>query len=99
MERLSLNYNEQLGLKNIINDLTGKYPFIKKVILYGSKARWDFLEDSVIDLLFVMDENIPGSTKSLMNDIIYNHELSNDITVLALFVSESDFRNRVSTFF
>ncbi len=97
-EGLSLNYNEQLGLKNIINELTDKYPFIKKVILYGSKARGDFLEDSDIDLLFIMDGNVPRSTKSQMSDIIYNHELSNDITVPAIFISESDFKNKLNTF-
>lgn len=97
-EGLPLHHNEQLGLKGIINELTVKYPFIRKVILYGSKARGDFLEDSDIDLLFITEGDVPRSTKLQMSDIIYNHELSNDIVVSAIFISESDFKNKINTF-
>lgn len=39
------------------------FPEIKKIILYGSKARGDFLEDSDIDLLFVIESFIDKKTK------------------------------------
>lgn len=96
--KVSLNYNELSGLEGIINELTDKYPIIKKVILYGSRARGDFVEDSDMDLLFVLDNGFLRTIKSQMSDIIYNHELSNDIVVSAVFVSEADFKNKLSTF-
>lgn len=96
--KVSLNYNELSGLESIINELTDKYPIIKKVILYGSRARGDFVEDSDMDLLFVLDNGFLRTIKSQMSDIIYNHELSNDIVVSAVFVSETDFKNKLSTF-
>ena len=98
MDTLSLNYNEQIGLKGLINELTKKYSSIKTIILYGSKARGDFLEESDIDLLFISDNNIPWSLKAEMSDIIYDHELANDIVVSAIFVSEFEFKNKLSLF-
>lgn len=95
---IALNYNEQLALKGVINDLTNRYSFIRKLMVYGSKARGDFLEDSDIDLLFVVDTDIQRSTKSQIYDIIYNHELLHDTVISAIFVSESDFRDRVNPF-
>ncbi len=98
-QELPLNYNEQRGIKGIIDELTKKYLYIiKKIILYGSKARGDFLEDSDIDLLFISESEVSRAAKSEMNDIIYDHELSNDIVVSAIFISESDFKNKINTF-
>ncbi|NWF75899.1 MAG: nucleotidyltransferase domain-containing protein [Nitrospirae bacterium] len=94
---IPLNYNEQHALKGIINEVTSKYP-IKKVILYGSKARGGSLEGSDIDILFITENNIDRSTRFVISDIIYNYELSNDVIVSAIFVSEADFRERLSTF-
>ena len=98
MDTLSFNYNEQIGLKGLVNELTEKYPVIKTIILYGSKARGDFLEESDIDLLFISDNNIPWSIKAEMSDIIYNHELATDIVLSAIFISESEYKTRVSLF-
>lgn len=98
MDTVSLNYNEQVGLKGLVKELTEKYSFIKSIMLYGSKARGDFLEESDIDLLFIADGNIPRSIRDEMSDIIYNHELANDIVVSAIFISESEFKNKLSLF-
>jgi predicted nucleotidyltransferase len=98
IDTLFLSYNEQIGLNGLVKELTEKYSSIKTIMLYGSKARGDFLEESDIDLLFIADANIPWSMKGEMSDIIYNHELANDIVVSAIFISESEFKNKVSLF-
>ncbi|MEW6416494.1 MAG: nucleotidyltransferase domain-containing protein [Nitrospirota bacterium] len=97
-EQIPLNYNEQCALKGIIDELVSKYPFIKRIILYGSKARGDFIEDSDVDLLFIVEGDVSRSIKMQMNDIIYNYELSHDVVISAIFVSERDFRDKVNTF-
>lgn len=97
IEDIPLNYNEQHALKGIINEVTSKYP-IKKLILYGSKARGGSLEGSDIDILFITEDNIDRSTRFEISDIIYNYEVSNDVVVSAIFVSGADFRKRVSPF-
>lgn len=98
LDTIPLNYNEQIGIKGIISDLVEKYSFIKQIILYGSRARGGFLEGSDIDLLFVTETEITRSLKTEISDTIYDHELANDIVVSAVFISESDFRNKISPF-
>ncbi|MBI4837917.1 MAG: nucleotidyltransferase domain-containing protein [Nitrospirae bacterium] len=97
-DKLALNYNEQSGLKGIIRNLTRKYSFIDKIMLYGSKARGDFSEDSDIDLLFITKIPVSRSIKNEMNDIIYNYELKHDIIVSVIVIPESDFKNKISPF-
>lgn len=98
LDRVNLNYDEQLGLTGAVNDLTRKYPIITQIILYGSKAKGGFLEDSDIDILIVTQHIIPREVKHEVSDIIYNHELAHDIVISALIVSESDYRNKLSPF-
>jgi len=95
---LSLNYNEQIGLNGIVQELTDKFQFIKKVILYGSKARVDFVGDSDIDLLFILEREVSRLEKSEMSDIIYDYELANDIVISAIFIPEHEFRDKASIF-
>lgn len=98
VKTVSLNYNEQTALTGIIDEITANYPFIKKIIIYGSKARGDFIEESDIDLLFITDKDIPRTIKTQISDIIYNYELANDIVVSAIFIAESEFNEKVSLF-
>ncbi|HBI23354.1 MAG TPA: hypothetical protein DDX84_03915 [Nitrospiraceae bacterium] len=48
---MNLNYNELQGFKGAINELACRYSFIDQVILYGSKARGESIEESDIDIL------------------------------------------------
>jgi predicted nucleotidyltransferase len=98
LDTLPFNYNEHQGMQGIISEITKRYPHIKKIILYGSKARGDFAEDSDLDLLFVTDTQLSRSLKNQIIDVIYNHELKNDIVISAIFISEYTFNNKVSTF-
>lgn len=57
-----------------INIFQLNYPVIKKAILYGSKARGDFLENSDIGLLLITEGSVPIQTKYQVFDIIYKKE-------------------------
>lgn len=57
-----------------INIFQLNYPVIKKAILYGSKARGDFLENSDINLLLITEGSVPIQTKYQVFDIIYKKE-------------------------
>ncbi|MCF6149856.1 MAG: nucleotidyltransferase domain-containing protein [Candidatus Kuenenia sp.] len=94
-----LNYPERFGLRDIIVELTKNFPTIKKAILYGSKARGNFLENSDIDLLLITEGNISMQLKYQIFDIVYKHELLNDIVVSVILVSEADFENKLNTLF
>jgi len=98
LDKINLNYNELQGLNGAINELTNRYPFIEQVILYGSKARGDSIEESDIDILIVTEYPVPRETKYLISDIIYNHELERDIMISAIIVPQADYRNKISPF-
>ena len=61
-----------LKLKNEFKSFLGNR--LTKFILYGSKARGDFNEDSDIDILLVVD-NLDLDTKEQLADIIVDMEL------------------------
>ena len=98
LDKINLNYNELQGLKGAINELACRYSFIDQVILYGSKARGESIEESDIDILIVTEYPVPRETKYLISDIIYNNELKHDIIISAIIVPQSDYRNKISPF-
>ena len=51
-----LTNNERNALFELKEKITEKYPGVK-LILYGSKARGDYTQDSDIDLLIVIDDD------------------------------------------
>lgn len=58
-----------LKQEKIINEIFEKYPQIKKVIVYGSRAKGNFREGSDIDLTIVEEKEIPASVLlKLVND-------------------------------
>ena len=87
-----LNYNEQRALEHIVLSVIPRYPVIRQVLLYGSKARGNFTEDSDIDLLFVTDDVLPRTKKFDISDAIYEAEVKHDVVVSAIFVSVQDFK-------
>lgn len=93
-----LNYNEQKALEEIVNKISLMYPTIKEIILYGSKARGDYEEESDIDLLFITDSTLPRKKRSEIYDAIYEIEVEHDVIASVVFVSESDFRSKESHF-
>ena len=57
-----------LKQEKIINEIFSKYPQIKKVVVYGSRAKGNFREGSDIDVT-IIEEEIPSSVLlKLVND-------------------------------
>jgi len=94
-----LNYNEQLALKSIIQKLPPMYPMINRIMLYGSKARGDFIEESDIDILFVADYALTRTLRFEVYDVIYEFEVEYDVVISAIFASISDFQTKNTPFF
>lgn len=93
-----LTYNEQQAIESVLRRIPQLYPVINKVILYGSKARGDFLEDSDIDLLFVLDRRIVKEMKFEIYDALYEFEVEYDVVISAVFVSGEVFTSKTSPF-
>lgn len=93
-----LHYNEQKALESIILRVASTFPVISRIMLYGSKARGDFAEESDIDLLFVTDYILPRAVKFEISDAIYEAEVESDVVVSAIFVNARDFQTKKSPF-
>ncbi len=93
-----LSYLEDELLWELIERVSGLYPAIQKVYLYGSKARGDFTEESDIDLLFVTGHQFSRREKFALYDMIFELEVKYEVSVSAIFVSLKDFIERKSLF-
>lgn len=85
-----LNYNERKAVRSVVEMIPARFPSVRKIVLYGSKARGDFREDSDLDLLFVTEGVVPRSVKFGIYDLIYELELENDVVISAVFFCEED---------
>lgn len=66
---------EDKSLKYLVNSITKKFGLnIKKIILFGSRARNDYTQDSDYDLLIVFDKvtsNIKNTIDDISGDLLY----------------------------
>jgi len=93
-----LSYSEQQALEGIIQRIPQMYPMINKILLYGSKAKGDFLEDSDVDILFITDYAMPRRLKSEIYDAVYKLEVEYSVVISAIFVSEEGFKAKPTAF-
>lgn len=87
-----LSYPEQQLLNNIVRDIPLLYPVINGILLYGSKARGDFIEESDLDILFITDSSLPRPLKFEIYDRIFELEVKYSVTVSVVFITQSDFQ-------
>lgn len=62
------------------------------IILYGSKARGDFEDESDIDLLFLVNSQVTSKLEEEIFDLSYDFELKYDV-VFGEIVENKDFWN------
>lgn len=93
-----LNYNERQVLKAVIQRLPSMYPMINKIVLYGSKARGDFVEESDIDILFVTDYPIHRTLKTEIYDMIYELEVEYNVVFSVIFINKEAFESKNTSF-
>lgn len=88
------HYYEEKFLNELIGKIKNSYFFIKKIILYGSKARGDFTEDSDIDLLFITKKSIDKREKYEFFDFLSELEFKYNVLASALFINEREFKEK-----
>jgi predicted nucleotidyltransferase len=66
----------------------GLYPDAR-IILYGSQARGQATEQSDLDLLVIVNEELSSSLKNAIHDRLYEIGLQNDIFISAIIKNNS----------
>lgn len=65
------------------------------IILYGSEARGEALEDSDIDVLILLNKNqVKFDDKTRINDALYDIELETGIIISSIIYTKKQWENR-----
>lgn len=91
VDQLALKENERIALQELKKRLLQRFPDAE-IILYGSKARGDFDEESDIDLLILVVSQITSRLEEEITHITYDIELKYDV-VFGKIVENKDFWN------
>jgi predicted nucleotidyltransferase len=94
----NLNYNEQHAIAGVLMRVPAVLTGLSCIVLYGSKARGDSLEESDIDLLIVTQETASREMKFNVYDIIYDFEVEYDVVISAVFATDEAYNARTSPF-
>ena len=78
LTELNLKENERKALRELKRRLVKKFPDAE-IILYGSKARGNFDEESDIDLLVLVSSQVTSKLEEEIFHISYDIELKYDI--------------------
>lgn len=68
------------------NVIKSDYPNAQ-IILYGSQARGQAQPESDVDLLVLLDEEIPAVTKRHIHDLLYDIALAEDVVISSIIKS------------
>jgi len=89
VDQLALKENERIALQELKKRLLQRFPDAE-IILYGSKARGDFDEESDIDLLILVVSQVTSRLEEEITHITYDIELKYDV-VFGKIVENKDF--------
>lgn len=91
LKELNLKENEKKALQELKEKLLERFPDAE-IILYGSKARGDFDEESDIDLLILLERPVNGRLEEEITEITYDIELKYD-ALFGKIIENKDFWN------
>ena len=72
-----------------------EYP-TAEIILYGSRARGDVRPDSDVDLLVLLDAEVPAEMKRRIHDILYDIALMEDVVISFIIKSVNKWDSPIS---
>lgn len=91
LAQLNLKENERKALEELRRRLFKRFPNVE-IILYGSKARGDFDEESDIDLLILVKAPVDSKLEEEITKITFDIELKFDV-VFGKIVENRNFWN------
>ena len=91
LDHLNLKGNEKKALLELKKRLPERFPDAE-IILYGSKARGDFNEESDIDVLIILKGRVDDSLREKIFSMSFKIELKYDV-IFGILVESEDFWN------
>lgn len=94
----SLTERDFKAVTAAVEMLTERFP-VERVIVFGSKARGDFDEDSDIDLLLVTSRPVPWRERRAMIDALFDIEMAHGTIISIMLVTLEDWSSGIFTEF
>lgn len=91
LKELNLRANERMALKELKKRLKEKFDDVE-IILFGSKARGDYDEESDMDLLILINAPINSKIEEEITEITYDIELKYNV-VFGKIIENREFWN------
>ncbi|MBN1850012.1 MAG: nucleotidyltransferase domain-containing protein [Deltaproteobacteria bacterium] len=98
LDDLSLQTNEKRAIQEATKILKETFP-IKEIILFGSKARGDFNDESDIDLLLVTKRSIHWRERQAIIHTLFDVGMKYNVIFSILDTTEEDFDKGLFTAF
>ena len=89
LDDVSLEDRERSAIIEASRMLRENFP-VKEVVLFGSKARGDYDEESDIDLLVLTSRPISWNERKAINNALYEIQLKNDIILSTLIATATE---------
>ena len=67
-----------------------------QIILYGSQARGQAHSESDVDLLVLLDQAVPTTTKKHIHDLLYDIALAEDVVISCIIKSNDKWNQPIS---
>lgn len=87
-----LNSNEKSAIEEFINKISRSYN-IRKVVLFGSKAKGDFNTYSDIDLLIITQEEINNNDRWKLSDISSDININYEVALNCVYCHENKWKS------
>ena len=87
-----LDKKEIDAIYKLKNKLLKSFPGVE-LVLFGSKARGDFMDFSDIDILILVDKEVDYELKDKIMEIAYDIELENDIVFEFIIENKESWRS------
>ena len=88
LDTAPITERERAAIREAARILKDQFP-VEEVILFGSKARGDFDEESDIDLLVLTSRRVDWREHDSMIDCLFELQLENDV-VISLFIQTAE---------
>ena len=92
VDNIQLTQKDRHSILEAARTLKSDLP-VRRVILFGSKARGTSEPDSDIDLLILTDCQITGKLRRTISDRLADINLRNDVFMTSVVVSEQEWAN------
>ena len=89
IDDLSLDNREKHAVIEASKMLRERFP-VKKVVLFGSKARGDDDEESDIDLLVLTSQPVSWDERKAINNALYEIQLRHDVVISTLITTVTE---------